>query len=53
MDFIGNTSPNYVQVQLQTQEKCPKRVQSVQEDETGLSTQECQLAVGKCQSTLP
>ena len=53
MDFIRNTSSKYVQVQFPTQKNAQKRVQNVQEDETRPSTQECQMVVMKCRSTLP
>ena len=40
MYFIKNTSPNYVQVQFLAQQNAKKRAQNVQEEETGLSTEE-------------
>ena len=40
MYFIKNTSPKYVQVQFLAQQNAQKRAQNVQEEETGLSTEE-------------
>ena len=50
MDFIKNTSPKYIQVRFLAQKNAQKRAPNVQEEETTLSTKECQLALWKCRS---
>ena len=54
MDFIKNTNSKYIQIRFLAQKNAQKRVQNIQEEEIGLSIEECQHCVlVECQSALP
>ena len=54
MDFIKNTNSKYIQIRFLAQKNAQKRVQNIQEEETGPRNEECrQCALVECQSALP